>query len=301
MLSRRGLCTLLLCFAFIPRLHAQTNLRGNWEGISTQENGNRYSLSMHLEQTGDSLSGTMEEIYAEDANRYVLLRVTGKLRGDSIRLFDLSVISESSPRNILWCRKIRHGKIFRNTEGIRIAGSWENDGDYMFRKRKLWINEVDHCLPGNFLLYRKTRVDSIITIQKHDSLSLPVLPPASPEEKVLTQVAARKDVIKQRIEVFSDSLHLSFYDNGEIDGDSITVIYNGHVVLAHRGLTARPIEITIPVARGSENKLLMFADNEGSIPPNTALLIFYDRGKQYVVHLDADARSNAVVNIVRED
>ena len=254
---------------------------------------------MHLEQQGPLLSGTMEEISLTNPNLFVLLRITGKLRGDSLQLFDLSVISESSPKNIRWCRKLRRGIVYRSVEGLRFEGSWENDGNNVFKKTKLRNNIGNPCLPGSFMLYRKTPVDSILAAPKTDPLSPGPRKTASPEEKTLAKVAARKDVTRQRIEVFSDSIRLQFYDNGEIDGDTITVIYNGVVLLSHRGLTARPVDIWIKVARGSENKLQMFADNVGSIPPNTALLIFYDRKKQHVVRLDADAFSNAAVTVFR--
>ena len=281
-------------------LHAQSTLRGDWEGISSGTNGDGFSLLMHLEQSGDSLSGTVEEISAKDAGLFVLMRVSGRVQGDSIQLLDLSVISESSPKNIRWCKKIRRGIVSRSSEGERIDGRWENDSNYVFKKTKLRLNFDIPCLPGGFVLNRRIVRDTIPVILKPAVDAIPVQQTATPEEEILTKVAARKDVMKQHIEVFSDSLRLQFYDSGDIDGDTITVIYNGQVLLAHRGLTARPLEISIPVARGSENKLLMFADNEGSIPPNTALLIFYDRGKEYVVRLDADGGKNAVVEIVRQ-
>ena len=262
-----------------------------------RENGSRFSLSMHLEQTGDALSGNMQEFSADDANQFVLLKITGKRWGDSLQLFDLSVISESSPKNILWCRKIRRGIFIDNNDGMQIKGSWENDGDYVFHKKRLRVNDGEPCMPGTFMLYKKKPVEPVVVIPEPDSTFLPPLDNRSPEQKILADAAVRKDVMKQHIEVLSDSLRLQFYDNGEIDGDTISVIYNGKVLLSHRGLTARPLEIMIPVPSGSENKLQMFADNLGTIPPNTAILIFYDGRKKYVVYLDADGGRNAVVGI----
>ena len=252
---------------------------------------------MHLEQNGDLLSGTMQEISSADPNQYAILRITGRLHGDSIQLSDLSMISENSPKNIRWCRKIRHGIIYRNNEGMRMEGNWENDGNYLFKKTKLKIDPDHPCLPGSFVLYRKNPVDSNIAKPKADSSF--TVPSPLPKD-ILSRAAERKEVIMQKIHVSSDSVRLQFYDNGDIDWDTITVIYNGRVLLSHKGLTADPFEFWIKVAPGSENKLLMFAENEGSIPPNTALLILYDRGKQQVIRLEADGKTNGVVNILRE-
>lgn len=297
--TRPKLKPLFIALLFLSAftVHSQTPITGDWQGLSSQQNGNRFSLLLHLEQNGDAITGTMQELSINDPNQYVTLRLTGTKHGDSLQLFDLSVISENSPKNIRWCKKIRRGKVFKTANSIRFEGNWENDGNYVFKRRKLQINPGNPCVPGSFVLYKVIPVDTNIVVLKRDTLA--VLPKyISPEEKTLRTAATRKDVIKQRIEVNADSVRLQFYDNGDIDGDTISVIYNNKVVLSHRGLKAQPFEIWLPVKRGSQNKLIMFAENVGTIPPNTALLIFYDGGKQHVVHLDADEGANAVVEIV---
>jgi len=285
------LCSMALCLLCFTRTQAQANLSGDWQGITKEDTGNGFSLVMHLEQRGDSLLGSMQEISQNDRSTYALKRIGGRLYGDSLQFTDLFIINENSEKNVLWCRKTSFGKLIRTGEAMRIEGSWMNEGE-VFRKTRLRVYDGDGCRPGNFILYKIKIPD---TVPKPDS---PVVQKQlTPEEAMLKKVAARKSTVSQRIEVFSDSLTLLFYDNGEIDGDTITVIYNARVLFAHKGLTATPLLIKVPVAPGSENKLLMFADNEGSIPPNTALLIFYDGKEEHAVHLDADEGKNAVVII----
>ncbi|MDU0220284.1 hypothetical protein, partial [Escherichia coli] len=48
------------------------------------------------------------------------------------------------------------------------------------------------------------------------------------------------------------------------------------------------------------NELTMFADNLGSIPPNTALMIVTDGNKQYQIRLSSNLQKNASVRIRRK-
>ena len=58
---------------------------------------------------------------------------------------------------------------------------------------------------------------------------------------VLTRI--KESAFKEIPEVAVDTgmLKLDFYDNNEIDGDSITVLVNGQMILSHQKLTAKPI------------------------------------------------------------
>ena len=105
----------------------------------------------------------------------------------------------------------------------------------------------------------------------------------------------RKDIVKT-ITIEQPTFHLSFYDNGEIDGDSITVFYNGKIVLSHQKLTDKPISLTLSLNKNaSENIITMYADNLGAIPPNTALMIVTDGNKRYEVRIESDTEKSGSV------
>ncbi|MGH2563456.1 MAG: hypothetical protein ACRDE5_03015, partial [Ginsengibacter sp.] len=68
----------------------------------------------------------------------------------------------------------------------------------------------------------------------------------------------------------SDSLLLTLYDNGEVDGDTVTVLMNGNVIFSKVGLTTNANSKTIYITPNMDSvKLVMYAENLGSIPPNT--------------------------------
>lgn len=110
----------------------------------------------------------------------------------------------------------------------------------------------------------------------------------------------RKDIVKT-INIEQPTFHLDFYDNGEIDGDSITVFYNGKVVLSHQRLSDKPISLDLTLDKNAkENIVTMYADNLGSIPPNTALMVVTDGGKRYEVRMESDYGKSGSVIFVPE-
>jgi hypothetical protein len=105
----------------------------------------------------------------------------------------------------------------------------------------------------------------------------------------------RKDIVKT-ITIEQPTFHLDFYDNGEIDGDSISVFYNGKIVLSHQKLSDKPISLTLALDKGAtENIITMYADNLGTIPPNTALMIVTDGKKRYEVRIESDTEKSGSV------
>jgi hypothetical protein len=106
----------------------------------------------------------------------------------------------------------------------------------------------------------------------------------------------------QEIPVTGDSLELSFYDNAEIDGDSIAVFFNDKMLAQHVRLSETAFIIKLPVAELLQsNDLVMVAENLGSIPPNTSLMIAMVGGKRYEARLASTENSSALIRFVRKE
>src|SRR5690606_11416279 len=103
------------------------------------------------------------------------------------------------------------------------------------------------------------------------------------------------------IRVDTGTLRLDFYDNGEIDGDSITVLVNKQPVLSHQLLTAQAVTAYATVdLQNPVVEVEMIAENLGSIPPNTALLIVTAGTKRYELFLSSTVTQSARVRFVYE-
>jgi hypothetical protein len=101
---------------------------------------------------------------------------------------------------------------------------------------------------------------------------------------------------------YSDSLSITLYDNGTIDGDTVSVIVNGQMFIAKKGLDVKPNSKTFYITESTPDSLLivMYAENLGSIPPNTGLLVIRDGDKTHEVRFSADLKSNAAILLRRK-
>ena len=114
-----------------------------------------------------------------------------------------------------------------------------------------------------------------------------------PGKILLTKEASS---IFNEIRVDTGNLRLDFYDNAEIDGDTISVSVDNQTAVSHQRLSAKPLTVNIRIDFiKTEHEVIMIAENEGSIPPNTALLIVTAGDKRYRLFLSSDVDQKKVL------
>ena len=131
------------------------------------------------------------------------------------------------------------------------------------------------------------------------------------------QIIIQKEVIKiaaaaeiknrqietiQTVEIAHDSLVLTLYDNGTVDGDTVSVLINGKVVWPRVGLLATATNKTIHLESSDGDSLVvvMYAENLGSIAPNTGLLVVRDGDKNYEIRFSGDLQKNSAIILKRK-
>jgi hypothetical protein len=114
-------------------------------------------------------------------------------------------------------------------------------------------------------------------------------------------IVKRQVEIIDALEVTEDSVVLSLYDNGEIDGDTVSVFLNNELVFAKVGLKANAFKKTIAVKAGEIIQLTLFAENLGSIPPNTGLLIVTTTNERYQVHFTSTLNKSSSIVLKRKE
>lgn len=118
------------------------------------------------------------------------------------------------------------------------------------------------------------------------------------EEKFIT----RKKVFTTEIPFSGDSIELRFYDNAQIDGDSISLFLNNKLIFEHIRLTEKAYTIKLPAEDlDASNELIMVAENLGSIPPNTSYMVALVGQKRYEARLESTEGSSAMIRLVRKD
>jgi dipeptidyl aminopeptidase/acylaminoacyl peptidase len=119
--------------------------------------------------------------------------------------------------------------------------------------------------------------------------------PAVKKDTVVT-APSRKNTVFSRIPVNVKNITLDIFDNGTVDGDTISVYYNNKILVSNRGLTEKPITIDLLLdEKAPQHEIVLFAHNLGSIPPNTATIVVKADDKRYELHSSASLVENAVL------
>lgn len=127
-----------------------------------------------------------------------------------------------------------------------------------------------------------------------------VKPPVVKKDTVAVKpplrVTERSNKAIRTLEVNVKTITLKVYDNATVDGDTVSIYYDGKLLVNKKGLSVQPIELTIELDEHStKHELILYAENLGSIPPNTALIVVTAGEKRYELFASASLEENAVL------
>lgn len=106
----------------------------------------------------------------------------------------------------------------------------------------------------------------------------------------------RKNELTKTLVLQNKEVEVRLYDNGQVDNDTISVYLDGKLILANQRLSEKAIVYKLKVDENEpEHTLVMVAENMGSIPPNTSLMIVQDGDKRYQVSITSTEQKNAMV------
>ena len=145
-----------------------------------------------------------------------------------------------------------------------------------------------------------------VEIVKTEPVKEKITEPVKIKQSNVTNAAAdigdRKIETIQSVYYKTDSLELTLYDNGEVDGDTVSVLMNGELIMPRVGLSTNAVRKKIStVNTGDSIQLIMYAENLGSLPPNTGLLIVYDGTDRYEIRFSGDLKKSAAIIFRRKE
>lgn len=106
----------------------------------------------------------------------------------------------------------------------------------------------------------------------------------------------RENALASKIETETGEIKINLYDNGEIDGDTVSIYHNNKIIKSHMRLSEKPVSFTIEVNPDQpHHELIMVAENLGSIPPNTSVMVINTPGNRYEVFISSSKQKNAKV------
>jgi hypothetical protein len=126
--------------------------------------------------------------------------------------------------------------------------------------------------------------------------------PETKPKQAAAEIRGRIIETIQSVNYTSDSLVISLYDNGEVDGDTVSVLMNGNVIMPMVGLSTNAVRKTIYTKDITDSiQIVMYAENLGALPPNTGLLIVYDGKERYEIRFSGDLKKNAAIVFRRKE
>ncbi|MEY3542565.1 MAG: hypothetical protein RLZZ204_1377 [Bacteroidota bacterium] len=110
------------------------------------------------------------------------------------------------------------------------------------------------------------------------------------------KLAKRTYQVIKVIEVSQPNIKVDIYDNGQVDGDVVSIYLNDKQLVSSKMLTAQPITLQIKIDDQEEiYDLIMYAESLGSIPPNTALMIVTTPTQRYEINISSNEQTSGAI------
>ena len=313
----------LLCTSLIP-VNAQ-QITGVWSGKI-----NRKRAEVKFVQKGDSITGT--SYYYESGENYLRYSIKGYFdaSNNSVVWWDDQLISDGG-KNFKEVALLSVADFNCPGDGKMMldgtATPKENQiktGDLLLTKiiatsfPDEWDYVIDNYIEGT---NDPDIIDSVELIAKapkkkrkpvedpkeipDDVVPTPLAIPVDPQvalvehtKKMEESFTIRKKVFTREIPLEGDSIELRFFDNVQVDGDSITLFLNDKLIFTHIRLTEKPFVVRLPINELNEsNELTMVAENLGAIPPNTAYMVAIVADKRYEVNLSSTEETSGMIRL----
>lgn len=300
----------LLVILFISLQAASQTVFGYWYGVgnvNVPTKVSNYLVELVLQPEKGKVKGVLNYYFK---NMYRSLPVKGTYSAGTreLKLYNIPIIYFGSPANMeVDCIMNFYAKLRVSSAGSVLTGMFTGMPDNRYT-----------CRDINFILDLNadaSKTDSVLKSIREFKEAYQVWQPSVADtftavniiqRKVINYVVEnqfkeREDIVSDEITVESDSLKVDFYDNGEIDGDSISVFFNRELLAFSQKLTTRSVHFDLVLDSLKEtNELSMFANNLGAISPNTALMIISDGKNTFNIRLSSNFEKNATVRIRRK-
>ncbi len=298
-----------LLVGFTAQTSVAQNVSGQWYGVGKvdmQGSSNSYLTELVLVQKGKSITGELNYYFRDslfsnkitgsfdaatrtlvvNATKLIYYKATNTVTGVDCPMSGQFILRIAKAESVL-SGTMFAGKDFRFT-----------CPDINFKLKKQTDKEDDELT----VPITKNDIKAEDTVVAKPAIVIAPEKPLTTEEKSATdEFVKREKIFAREIEITNNELQLEFYDNGAIDGDSISVFFNNKLVLPKALLNHRAIRFSVAYNDNLPyNELSMFAESLGFIPPNTAALIIHDGTKRYEILMTSDFSKNSTIKLVRK-
>lgn len=271
-----------ILFLFASSVLSAQDLNGIWRGKLTPEAGGCfpvYYLELQISFVNNVMTGNAYDYY--DKSRFVRLDFTGRYNAATKRmvLIEDKILNSQIPRDCFPCIKTYDLTWSQNGKNEYLTGEFKGFG----------ADRKTACPPGRIVLERKLVPEFPVQIRQNDTL-------AKIQQNL--QLKPREKEVIQTYQIDTSHLKIDIYDNAEIDDDTVSVFLNNTLLLYKKRLTDKALTLTVNAFPGQEYELMMYADNLGRIPPNTALMVITSGKKRYELRVVSSETKSAVIRFV---
>lgn len=260
------------------------DLTGQWTGTATEKTTDQnHKLVLSITE-GDSAFGGVLHWYTPETRTVRHIVISGRFYGHDSTV---SIREDSGAANQGAAKGPVGGfyiLFYRRQAGRRdiLEGTWHAGDEYT----------------GQY--------DLTIRLEKKAPPFIPIPPIAKPVHKHDSLDLKRYPILQGRQSIVAanipipltgtDTAKIELYDNGEIDGDSVSLFLNNQLLVQHVRLDVQPKVLLVPIDKSrTNNTLLLVAENLGRLPPNTALMVVTIHGKTYNLFLSTDYKTNEAI------
>lgn len=295
----------LVCLLAVLPCFGQENewLAGTWNGVYFGEKSKltkTFDTRLQISRVhGSQFEGVVQCILPTDTTVRLHTRITGRIYKDHIMTKLKEVLYfKDPPGQYTWAK---HCHL---CDSMKL--SFEKAGDSVVLQGERRCDTLCNIVARytkytGSLVYRKAFLyDPDITPRKLTAktagTSFTFVKPAYKDSLVgRTFFAGRAVAPANRYIIDADSAEIRFMDNGIVDGDTISIFYNGQLIVPKLGLKEKPHIIRIPLFPGYPNRLVIYAESLGVYPPNTALVrIIYGKKEESFLLSSSMSKSGSI-------
>lgn len=325
MTQQRLLILLFVLLISFP-CFSQNNITGIWEGkfLTLPTDLGNPKLLVEIHNFKDSLFTGITHLYYE-GNQYEHYKMVGRyLKKDSILVFtEASTISVDLGKygNCLgtYMMKLKKEESYMVLDGFwkpNIENCTFNSKVRLKKKTEEVVKEPVPIKKPALVskpVVKKKPATAVNQVKSKTATTKVVTPPSAPVAKntpaiktapavMPAKISERETDVQSILEIDAaekDSIKVDVYDNGEIDGDSVSVYEENVPRINKKMITAKPITFYVSLNKNVNPiaHLRLVAENMGSIPPCTALMIVTTKSKRYEVRLSSNFKKNATVEL----
>lgn len=272
------------------RVKIYANLTYQKDSIETLT-GTFITRSLDLRST-DSFTGN---VFLKKQNDYSGSKLLAKL--EELNITSSQSIAQINNQNKNKTNPHENKSLISNNENTSEQLNNEKSLETLSKHNSINISVVEPLVS----IKTKDKIDHISYLKSTAFSDIKKLEQGLDPLKMNLSSRIRKTEIIDEIYFDTDSIIVSLFDNGEVDGDTVSLFFNNKEILQKQKLSTIATKAVIPLTADEDSAyIIMFAENLGSIPPNTGLLILQLGNEKRDIRFSCDMQKNAGLLLKRK-